>query len=422
MKRWIRFSGKLLFILILVGLLFSYAMFQGGFVSWFLFFSFLPVFLYHFGLLFYAIHRWQVKRALSGHIVRSGEGITVTVTIKRAIPYPLFYCVMEELYPDSLHKWDIGTDKYSQLGHPEKFRWNRTMRRMVFPGWKRHITITYALDGLPRGEHAFRAIRLTTGDWFGFVQKTHVFPTSDQLVVQPNLLSADTWELQSSIEHGPIAANVWNSKNTNVATGIREYLPGDKFTWIDWKQTARRNTMMTKEFDQEKSNDTCIVLDSCSGAGSYELAFEATIELSLSLVAGVKRQASKSRFLTIADTVTYFDVYKNTSEIDRLRQHLTRLRPEGVVSFAAMLNKAVQQMPGTSLIILITTRLDKALYETVQPLRKRSKNIMIYLVQPTDFITNQTANLIRQLRFNGVIVHVLTEKQLTRHTTRGDCG
>src|SRR5699024_6309570 len=103
MKRWLRFSSKLLFILILFGLLFSYAMFQGGFVSWFLFFGFLSIFLYHLGLLFYPISKWKVKRTLSRHITRSGEGITVTITIKRLIPYPLFYGVIDELYPASLN-------------------------------------------------------------------------------------------------------------------------------------------------------------------------------------------------------------------------------------------------------------------------------------------------------------------------------
>lgn len=422
MKRWIRFSSKILFILILFGLLFAYAMFQGGFVSWFLFFGFLPIFLYHFGLLFYPIHRWQVKRILSQHILRSGEGITVTVTIKRTIPYPLFYGVIEEMYPESLNKWDAGADKYLQLGHPEKFRWNRTMKRMIFPAWKRNLSITYPLEGLPRGEHTFRAIRLTTGDWFGFVQKTHVFPISDPLVVQPSLSSVETGELQTSFDHGAVASNVWNSKNTNIATGIREYVPGDKFSWIDWKQTARKNTVMTKEFEQEKSSDTYIVLDSSPILESHELAFEATIEISLSIIENVKRQASKSRFLTIADVVTYFDVDQNSNQTDRLRRHLTSLKPAGSVPFAAKLNKVVQQMPGAALIVLITTHLDETLSETVQPLRKRSKHVIIYLVQPENSIMDQKRNLIKRLRFNGIIVHVLTETQLTQHTDRGERG
>src|SRR5699024_10759054 len=116
MKRWLRFSSKLLFILILFGLLFSFAMFQGGFVSWFLFFGFLPILLYHLGLLFYPINRWQVTRMLSKHTVRSGEGITVTVNMKRTIPFPLYYCVLEELSPESLNKWDTRLDKYMYLG------------------------------------------------------------------------------------------------------------------------------------------------------------------------------------------------------------------------------------------------------------------------------------------------------------------
>lgn len=41
---------------------FSYAMFQGGFVSWFLFYSFLPFGLYGVAVLLYPLKKWNVTR------------------------------------------------------------------------------------------------------------------------------------------------------------------------------------------------------------------------------------------------------------------------------------------------------------------------------------------------------------------------
>src|SRR5699024_7753464 len=138
-------------------------------------------------------------------------------------PYPLCYGVIDELYPASLNKWDDGADEYYQMGQPEKFSWNRVLGQLIFLGWKRNVKLTYPLDGLPRGEHTFRAVQVATGDWFGFVQKTHVFPITDYLVVQPNPFSIDMQKLPTSFAHGSVASNAWNSNNTNIATGIREY-------------------------------------------------------------------------------------------------------------------------------------------------------------------------------------------------------
>src|SRR5699024_11696170 len=101
-RRSLRLIGNLILMVILFAILFTFAMFQGGFVSWFLFFSFLPIFLYHLGLLLYPMKRWHVTRRLSDNNVRAGGKVSVTIQITRKIPFPLYYCIVEEIFPDSL--------------------------------------------------------------------------------------------------------------------------------------------------------------------------------------------------------------------------------------------------------------------------------------------------------------------------------
>ena len=55
---------KLILLFLLIAMVFSYAMFQGGFVSWFLFYSFLPFALYGLFVAAYPIRDWQVKRKI----------------------------------------------------------------------------------------------------------------------------------------------------------------------------------------------------------------------------------------------------------------------------------------------------------------------------------------------------------------------
>src|SRR5690625_3018421 len=102
MRRVFHFAVPFLFIILLLGILYAFALFQGGFVSWFLFFSFLPIEIYHVGLLFYPIKRWQVTRVLSSHIVHAGDRATVTIRLKRNLPFPLYYCICEDILSESL--------------------------------------------------------------------------------------------------------------------------------------------------------------------------------------------------------------------------------------------------------------------------------------------------------------------------------
>lgn len=421
MNRLAGLMGRILLIVTLFGVLFSFAMFQGGFVSWFLFFSYLPIFIYHVGLLIYPIHRFQVTRHLSRYIVRSGDSITVTIRLKRSIPFPLYYCVCEEIFPFSLNKLDKRVEKYQYLDHPEKLQVNRSMKQVIFPGLKRAVELSYQLDGVPRGEHHFQAIRVKTGDVFGFIQKTHIFPVADQLVAHPVQRPIEMTERMDSFEQGPVSSNVLHMNNTNIAAGIREYESGDKFSWIDWKQTAKKHTMMTKEFEQEKSTDTIVMLDNGYYDGINGLAYEAAIELSLSLIEALKQQSSNISFFSIGKETVPFAVNQNPYETDRLLNHLTRMQPNGTNPFALELSKTVMNLPYVGLIMLVTTRLDD-MQTVIKHLRQRAKQVVVHLIRQENAIMEAERKQIKQLRFQGAIIHVITEKQLVRQTIEVNAG
>ncbi|WP_106494707.1 DUF58 domain-containing protein [Lentibacillus sp. Marseille-P4043] len=415
MNSMMRFIGKLLFNVLLLLLLYAFAMFQGGFVSWFLFFGYLPIFLYHIGLLFYPLQKWQVTRTVSHHIVRSGDTVTVKVRMERSIPYPLYYCVCEEIFPESLKKVDNRMEKYHHLDQPEQLDYNRIIKKVLFPGFRRVIEWNYRIEQVPRGEHQFRAIRIKTGDLFGFINKEHVFKAENQFIAYPNERPVRMAERISSFEQGAIASNTLNLKNTNVATGIREYLPGDKFSWIDWKQTAKKNTMMTKEFEQEKSTDTLLVLDSCSYDGINILAYEAAIEIGLSLMEAIKQQ-SQAEFVTIGREAKHFPFHQDPTQKELLMRHLTKVQPDGIHPFAVKLKEESMKMANGVVMMVMTTHLDDALKETLQQIRQRSKSVIVIYVQAAARITKHEHRLIQQLQFKGVVVNVVTEEQLVQRT------
>ncbi|MDA6082961.1 hypothetical protein OSJ97_25830, partial [Escherichia coli] len=74
----------------------SYAMFQGGFVSWFLFYSFLPFALYALGLSFYSLNDFKVERILPKTEFNAGEQAVITLRITRRTVFPLLYLIIED--------------------------------------------------------------------------------------------------------------------------------------------------------------------------------------------------------------------------------------------------------------------------------------------------------------------------------------
>src|SRR5690625_7735080 len=109
-----RLIFNFIIIMTLFLILFSFGMFQGGFLSWFLFFGFLPIFLYHIGLLIYPMKKCKITREINPSYVEAGSELKVTVKIHRKIAFPLYYCFFEEVLPESLNREDQRLEKRSE--------------------------------------------------------------------------------------------------------------------------------------------------------------------------------------------------------------------------------------------------------------------------------------------------------------------
>lgn len=409
-----RLAMNALFILFLFLVLFSFAMFQGGFISWFLFYGFLPIFIYHLSLLFYPVHRWQVKRELSSTTVEAGKKVTVNITIKRKIPFPLYYCVFEDIVPNTLNKQDLRQFKYKHMHHPDAIKVHRNHSKIAFPWFKRKFTMSYQLDHLPRGKHVLSKVRIRTGDVFGLIEKEHVFQLVDHLVVFPNKRLIRLHERAEKFEQGSLPSQTLVLNNTNAAAGIREYMPGDQFSWIDWKQTARKKTLMTKEFEQEKSTDTLIVLDCSRHDRINMLAFEATVELAMSLLDSFEQRGTQTGLLTIGDEVAYLPLQQHLKNSQAIERHLAQVQPIGMRPFALKLKEEAISLKGQQFMFLLTIRLEQQLEKTLRQLQVRNKGVKVIFVQAEKNISQSEHAIANRLTKRGIEVIILTEKLLTK--------
>ncbi|WP_028784660.1 DUF58 domain-containing protein [Thalassobacillus devorans] len=414
MKRWLRFTLQLLVILLLFAVVFSYAMFQGGFVSWFLFTAFLPFILYMLLLLVYPLDNWAATRHLSKRIVQAGDSVEVEVLLTRRTPFPLFYCVLEEYFPASLKKRDTHIDKFRWMSKTQELMDERVMKRVAFPWFQRSIRYRYTLDHIPRGEHHLKSIRIKTGDFFGFIKKEHVFESAHMLIAYPYRRDLQFKEQAYSYQQGASPSLSLSNKNTNIVAGVREYMPGDRFQWIDWKATARKDAIMTKEFEQEKSVDMLVVLDAGRRASQNMIAFEGAVELTDSLLAVLQKKSSQLLVKTMADRTATFSFQQNKVQMENIRRHLSTVMPIGQASFSKRLAKEQHQLPAGVITMLVTTTLDDELVDALARMQHKAKRVVLFFISPSTEITAHTRKLMKQLDHRAVIVNLLTEDELSR--------
>ena len=147
---------RVMMLIILTAAAFCYAMFQGGFVSWFLFMHFTICFVC-IAVCTYSASR-DSQEDNTANKLKGGDVLSVDLEIKRTHPFPYVYVMIEDAPPDTFHLQE-------QI----------EMKQMLFPWFRKTWRFSYQLNDVMRGEHHLTAVRIKTGDMFGFVEKKSSF-------------------------------------------------------------------------------------------------------------------------------------------------------------------------------------------------------------------------------------------------------
>ena len=81
------------------------------------------------------------------------------------------------------------------------------------------------------------------------------------MLVLPFLVKLQHFPYQQGILPGGRSKRIRTAEVTPHGSSVREYIPGDPLNRIHWPFTAKKNSFMVKEFDQEPMSDIWIILD-----------------------------------------------------------------------------------------------------------------------------------------------------------------
>ncbi|MEH7012618.1 DUF58 domain-containing protein [Neobacillus niacini] len=361
-KLWIPFKKvwRFVILLFLIVLTFSYAMFQGGFVSWFLFYSFLPFALYCISLAFYSLNELEITREIPKTDYNAGESLKVSINVKRNSNFPIFYLLIEDQLDETL--------KFSQQ--------KKKAKTLVLPGFKKEFSYEYIIDELPRGEHLFHSFIVRTGDLLGLVEKEKVHQIESKIIVYPAYTELLYRPFETHFDQGMTASRERVQRDTTLAIGVRDYQPGDRFSWINWKATARRNEIMTKEFEQRQSHDVFVVMDCVP-----DKHFEAIVSFTASLLRAVLKKGAQIGLLTISRERVSFPIRGGENQLQQLFYHFAKIEAKSPSSFEKVLETEGMFVQQTVSILLVTAQLTKPLIEKAGFLGQRKGKITLFLIK-----------------------------------------
>ncbi len=389
--RRLKEMGRLVIIFFLIVATFVYAMFQGGFVSWFLFYSFIPFGLYSSALSIYPLKDFKLIRHINQTEYVAGEKFEATIEIRRKIPFPFMYLIIEELLPPQLRKYEQS--KQSKV--------------ILFPWFKRELIYKYEFDSIPRGEHLLEGIRIKTGDLFGLIEKETIAPVRDQFLVYPQYVDMVYRQLESRFEQGMTSSNVRLQRDTAIAIGVREYTPGDRFSWIDWKASARRNNIMTKEFEQQQSHDVVIFMDRTKST-----QFEQVVTFTASLTKAILRKGAQVSFISIGEDQAIFPLKDGESQQQVIYHHLAKVKDNSPIPFSQIVESEIKKTYQPVTFMLITGELSKDTIHLASRFSMRNADLQIFVIKERGIkLTQDEMGVLEAIRKHNVIAKVVFEGQ-----------
>lgn len=383
MKKWralFEKSKHFLLVSFLILITFCYAMFQGGFVSWFVFFTVSPFLLYAFIFQLVREEIYSVERKIDPSHVESGQSVQVTISVERKTRFPFAYMLMEEL---------VGSEMLVQSKVQEK-------DAIKFVGFKKTFTWRYTLESLSRGEHRYLGVQIIFHDFFGWAKKRILVEKEQIVLVYPRVHDMKYATLQTKLDVGSMMTPYSIVKDTSMAIGLREYVPGDRFSWIHWKSFAKTQTLQSKEFEDRQSQELMLMLD----VGSSPL-FEEKVELVASMLSAIVRGRGDISFVSTGVKTKVFSSIQGEKQLDRVMHHLACVKP---VENAKYQLRDTQVLQRVATLLYVTSDISDELLHTLgntvkscicfvvsqetqarSDVTKRYKHIQVVHVNPTDY-------------------------------------
>lgn len=263
-----------------------------------------------------------------------------------------------------------------------------------------------------RGSFHLGPTNLVSGDPFGLFQNIHHFEARHDLVVLPFVVELKTFPSPTGMFPGGRAIRRRAAEITPQAAGVRDYAPGDALRRIHWPTSARRDRLMTKEFDQDPQADVWIFLDAFGPVHFHRPTEEPprvqrvdqlwmwqrqtdvklpadTFEYAISTAGSVAnyyiKQGRTVGFACAADVLTVLSPERGERQLTKILETLTFLNSDGNLPLIGLVEAQAPSLPRASTVVLITPSTHPTVDLAVDYLIMRNLRPIIVYVESQSF-------------------------------------
>jgi uncharacterized protein (DUF58 family) len=234
-----------------------------------------------------------------------------------------------------------------------------------------------------RGRFQLGPISLITSDPFGLFPMERDLTATTHMVVYPLTFEIQNFALPVGVLPGGDALRRRTHYVTTNAAGVRDYAPGDSYSRIHWRSSARRDRLIVKEFELDPMADIWLVPDMSMYAhiepeddpdfdptrplwmqlDEYQLPSsteEYVVTIAASLAEFFIRRDRNVGMMTFAQSHELVQPDRGERQLNRIFETLAVIRAQGELAIEDVLQAELQAFPrGTTLIVITPSPSEK---------------------------------------------------------------
>jgi uncharacterized protein (DUF58 family) len=223
----------------------------------------------------------------------------------------------------------------------------------------------YRVRPTRRGDYAFGDVAVRASSELGLCEVQRSLPAGRPVKVYPNL--QDVRKFEVLVRHSSLRqAGIRRTRMRGVGTefeSLRDHVPDDEHRRIDWKATARRGKLTSREYEQERSQNIVVMIDagrmmSAELERMSKLDHAINAALMLTYVGGLR--GDNVGVLAFSDDVEVFlPPRKGKAHLSRIVEALYRIESKLCEpDYAAAFGHLSRRLRKRSLVVLFTDLID----------------------------------------------------------------
>ena len=341
------------------------------------------------------------ERRLSQSRALIGDEVSMTVIITNRKPVPLGKLAVDDEIPKALEI--AGADNISTSYIPEY----QTLRHSTSMSWYERMRWEYRVKCAQRGYYPLGPARISSGDLFGFFTSEKRLPDRDYLMVYPRVVPLEELGLPAARPLGEVGGGIRIFPDQSRPSGIREYQQGDPLKTVDWKASAKAQSLQVRTFDPSSTITVILVVVVQTTARSWEGYLATNLERVILTAASVASYAAERQYglglfsdgtPILTDRPMKIPPDRSPEQLTIILEALATVRPMPMGPIAGPLAENSRRFPMGATLVVIAALILPELVEVIDSLTAQGYRMVVLYVGDGECPAMPEAVLVRDLQ------------------------